>query len=184
MAGLRIRYLFCSMSLAKRYEVTFFTATVLEWKHLLADERYKDIVMESLRFLVKNKRIVLYAFAIMDNHMHLIWEFVYPHKREDVQRDFLKYTAQMIIKGLRNDHPELLLELYVGAKDRKYQVWERNPLSVDVYSEEALRTKLDYLHHNPVKANLCLQPEDYKYSSASFYSTGADVFDCLTSVLM
>ena len=172
------------MSLAKRYEITFFTATVLEWKRLLANEQYKDIVVESLRFLVKNKRIVLYAFVIMDNHIHLLWECVYPHKREDVQRDFLKYTAQMIIKDLRNDHPELLQELYAGAKDRKHQVWERNPLTVDVYSEEALRTKLHYVHNNPVKANLCLQPEDYKYSSASFYSTGIDVFDCVTSVFM
>jgi putative transposase len=32
--------------------------------------------------------------------------------------------------------------------------------------------KLEYIHENPVKAGLCSVPEDYKYSSASFYETG------------
>ncbi len=34
--------------------------------------------------------------------------------------------------------------------------------------------KLDYIHYNPVKAEICKQPEDYKYSSALFYETGVD----------
>ncbi len=48
------------------------------------------------------------------------------HKREDVQRDFLRFTAQQILKNLRNNNSPLLNELLVEAKDRKYQVWERN----------------------------------------------------------
>ena len=52
----------------------FFTATILEWKKLLAPDKYKDIIMESLKFLVTNKRIILNGFVIMPNHIHLIWQ--------------------------------------------------------------------------------------------------------------
>ena len=34
------------------YYPQFFTATILEWKHLLADDKHKDIIINSLKFLV------------------------------------------------------------------------------------------------------------------------------------
>lgn len=59
--------------------------------------------------------------------------------------------------------------LHVNARDRKYQIWERNPLRVPIWSDKVLRQKLGYIHNNPVRAGLCKHPEDHKYSSASFY---------------
>jgi len=41
----------------------FFTATILEWKHLLRPDKYKGIIVESLRFLV-NKRELLPTPAV------------------------------------------------------------------------------------------------------------------------
>ena len=38
------------------YHPQFFTATILEWKHLLEEDSYKDIVINSLRFLKKRKK--------------------------------------------------------------------------------------------------------------------------------
>jgi putative transposase len=35
----------------------FFTATILEWKKLLKPEKYKDIIISSLQFLVENNRV-------------------------------------------------------------------------------------------------------------------------------
>ena len=84
----------------------FFTATNLQWKKLLSRDKYKDIVIESMRFLVKNKRVIIYGFVIMENHIHIIWQLQAGKKREDVQRDFLKYTAQQIKKDLISNHPE------------------------------------------------------------------------------
>lgn len=48
----------------------FFTATNLEWKRLLKPDKYKEIIIESFQFFVKDKRIKLYAFVIMENHIH------------------------------------------------------------------------------------------------------------------
>ncbi|GAB4128239.1 MAG: hypothetical protein OHK0045_15290 [Raineya sp.] len=42
--------------------------------------------------------------------------------------------------------------------------WERNPLSIELRSQEAFQQKLNYIHNNPLKANTCVLPEEYKYS--------------------
>ncbi|MEQ9412582.1 MAG: transposase, partial [Cyclobacteriaceae bacterium] len=144
----------------------FLTVTCLEWRHVLKEDRFKNIIIESLTYLTRQKRISVYGFVIMSNHFHLIWQMIGDHKREDVQRDFLKYTGQQILKELRNSNSALLNELLVNAKDRKHQVWERNSIGVPLWSSHVFDQKLEYIHNNPVKAGLCEYPEDYHYSSS------------------
>ena len=172
------------MASSRKYEISYFTATILNWKFLLRNNDYKNIIIGSLKFLAEQNRILLHAFVLIDNHIHLLWHVNHPYLPDDVQRDFLKYTAQMIIKDLRNKDPEQLKEYYVGAKDRKHQIWERNPLTIEIWSEEVLKQKLEYVHMNPVKAGLCTYPEDYHFSSAAFYLTGTDNFEFISSCLM
>lgn len=74
----------------------------------------------------------------------------------------MKYTAQMLIKDLRNNHNEVLERFKVKASDRKYQIWERNALSVALWSQIVFRQKLNYIHANPVVAGVCQFPEQYK----------------------
>lgn len=164
----------------RKYELSFFTATILEWKHLLADDTNKDIILDSLAFLVKNGRVYVNAFVIMSNHIHLLWHIRQPYTKENVQRDFLKFTGQMMLKGLRNSDSGMLQHLQVNAKDRKYQVWERNALTIPIWTENVLLQKLEYIHNNPVRAGLCTNPADYKYSSTSFYNSGKDPFGFLS----
>jgi putative transposase len=94
----------------------FFTATILEWKRLLKPDKYKDIIISSLEFLVKNKRVQVNAFVIMDNHIHLIWQMMPGIKPEAVQRDFMKYTAQKIKQDLIKNHPAVLAHFKVMRK--------------------------------------------------------------------
>jgi REP element-mobilizing transposase RayT len=158
----------------------FFTATCLEWKRLLQPDKYKDVVIASLRFLVKTGRIKLNAFIIMENHIHLIWQMRAGIKPEAVQRDFLKYTAQKIQRDLIKNHPAVLEHFKVNAKDRMYQFWERNALSVELRTEKVFMQKLAYIHNNPVKAGICKLPYEYKYSSGSFYESKHNEWDFIT----
>jgi putative transposase len=57
----------------------------------------------------------------MPNHIHLIWQIQPGHEREDVQRDFLKNTAQKTRFDLVDNNPEGLKEFEVAAPDLKYQ---------------------------------------------------------------
>ena len=170
------------MSVYRKYEVSFFTATILNWQKLLKPNKYKEIILESLRFLVDKERVTIYGFVIMDNHLHTLWKITYPYKTAAVQRDFLKFTAQAIKFDLLEHHPQVLEYFKVDAKDRQFQFWERNPLSVDIWTEAVLHQKLTYIHENPIKAGLTTSSIDYPFSSAKFYETGNDEFGFLTSV--
>ena len=109
----------------------------------------------------------------------MIWQVLGDHKGNDVQRDFLKFTSQQILKVLRNEKSDMQVELLVEAKDRRYQVWERNSLGIPLWSPEVFWQKLEYIHYNPVRAGLCEYPEDYKYSSARFYLKNEKDWDFL-----
>ena len=56
--------------------VYFYTATILKWQNLLKPDKYKDIIISSLKYLVDNKKIEVYAFVIMPNHIHIIWKML------------------------------------------------------------------------------------------------------------
>ncbi len=116
----------------------------------------------------------------MSNHIHLIWQIQAGYERDVVQRNFLKFVSQTIQRDLKKYHPKVLERFYINAKERKYQFWKRNPLSIDLWTKEVFIQKIEYVHNNPVTADLCLQPGDYKYSSAKFYESGIDEFGILT----
>mgnify|MGYP001792548483 CR=1 FL=1 len=151
------------------YWPQFYTATILEWKPLLSQDKYKSYIIESLQYLVKNNRITLYAFVIMKNHIHLIWQSLPDFTPETIQSSFMKFTARKMKLDLEKKHPLVLEKFKVNAKDREYQFWERNPLGIDLFTNAVFMQKLEYIHWNPVKAGLCTMPEEYYYSSANLY---------------
>jgi putative transposase len=65
----------------------------------------------------------------------------------------------------------------VNKTDRKYQIWKRKPLSIELSSEKVFMQKLEYIHYNPEKAGILICPEDYHFSSVLFYENGVDHFN-------
>ena len=154
----------------------FFTATIVCWKNLLKPDKYKDIIIKSLKFMIDNNRIKLFGFVIMPNHIHLIWQMGENIKQQDVQRDFLRFISQQIKFDLQANHPHVLEQFKVKVKDRSYQFWQHRPLSVDLCTGEVIEQKLKYIHENPLKEKWKLAdlPEDYRYSSAKYYLLNVD----------
>jgi REP element-mobilizing transposase RayT len=160
----------------------FYTATILEWKHLLKLDKYKQIIIDSLAFLCNQNKVKVYGFVIMPNHIHLIWQINSKYSLDKIQQSFMKYTAQQIKADLTINHPLVLEKFKVSAKDRKYQIWERNPLSIQLFSKEVLIQKLNYIHNNPYheKWNIIHQNGNYHYSSELFYNNLPHNFHFLT----
>ncbi len=158
----------------KEHPVEFFTATNLNWLPILANEFHKKILIEALQHRVIAKEIIVYAFVIMPNHFHIIWQVQNGVKRNDFQRDFMKFTARSILMFMRMHDDPMLKDLIVKASDRKYQIWERNSLAIPLFTDKVFMQKLDYIHNNPIqpKWQLSKTPEAYLYSSAKFYENG------------
>ena len=78
------------------YWPQYSTATIYQWKHLLEDNNHKDIIINSLKYLVTEKRIVLDAFVIMSAPIHLIWQPMFGFTPSDIQASFMRYTARQL----------------------------------------------------------------------------------------
>ena len=150
------------------FDLYFTTATILEWKTLLHSDRMKNIVVDSLRHLVRERKAVIYAFVIMPNHIHLVWHIPDPHKLTEVKGALLSFTAHQFKKVLKAESTLELEQYRVDLADRKYQFWERNPLSVAIYHEEVYFQKVQYVLWNPCSERwrLAETPEAYMFSSA------------------
>ena len=163
-------------------EVYFWTITIKEWVHLLKTDEYKTIIMESLKWLCEKELVRIYGYVIMPNHIHLMWEQLKMNGKEFPKNSFEKFTAHRFRKKLVGESPEKVKRFMVDASDRKYNFWQRDPLAVLIFSREMASQKLDYMHFNPLQEHwqLCKLPEEYRFSSASFYENGKDEFGILT----
>ena len=163
-------------------QVYFLTLTVVDWVDVFTRKDYKLILVDSLNFCIANKGMEVFAYVIMPNHIHLMWNFLKLNGKESPAGSFAKFTAHQFKKYLFEQDTARLQKFVVSKTDRKMQFWKRDPLAIPLTCEENLIQKLEYIHNNPIKEKwkLALLPEEYRWSSASFYKNGSDEFGFLT----
>ncbi len=162
----------------------FWTATINNWYKLLEEDVLKEIIISSLQYLVHNKKIEVYAFVIMPNHVHFIWQLMQMNGKEKPHTSFLKYTAHKFENYLRLNRPDLLKLYSADAANKEHEFWQRDSLAFELLKKQTIQQKLDYIHYNPVmkKWELCKEPSDYYYSSAIFYEKGIDNFNFIEHI--
>ena len=145
----------------------FFTASILKWMNILRNDDRKRIILDSLAYLHEMKLATISGFVIMPNHIHMLWRPL----DDRLQLRFMKYTAQQLKFHLKTHDNELLDRFYVDKKDRSFQIWQRNPLAIELYTREVAEQKLDYIHNNPCngKWHLANDPIAYPFSSIRYY---------------
>jgi len=130
-----------------------------------------QIVLDALHYRQLRNGWRIYAFVILENHMHLLIQ------ADDLAHQiahFKSYTARQLIDYLHEIKAErLLAQLKWFRKahktDRDYQLWEEGSHPQLIDNPEVLRQKLDYIHLNPVKRGYVDLPEHWRYSSARSY---------------
>jgi putative transposase len=164
------------------FQAYFYTDTIFDDKHLLFRDEMKMIILNSWKYLVNAGKIKIYAFVIMPNHIHLIWNMLELNGSESPAGSFAKFTAHEFKKYLQNKDPEELESYRVNKSDRKYQFWKRDPLAIPLTFETSFIQRLNYIHNNPTnpKWQLSALPENYRWSSANFYENGFDEFGLIT----
>jgi hypothetical protein len=91
---------------------------------------------------------------------------------QNILRDFKGFTSREILKAISNNPQESgkewLLEKFRDVEENCFWATENHP--IELWSNEVINQKLDYLHNNPVEEGLVFRAEDYVYSSAVDYS--------------
>lgn len=123
--------------------------------HLNIFEEKEDYqkILEIIAKLKEKEDMEIYAYCLMTNHVHL----------------FLKEKEIGDIKRIMHK----MLTTYVVWYNRKYKRsgslignrYKSEPIEDDKYYFALVR----YIHQNPVRAQICKLPEEYKWSSYSDY---------------
>ncbi len=152
-------------------KIYFWTCTIHQWNRLFITDHYKELIRNSLYKLVKEKLATIYGYVIMPNHLHLIIQFNQLNGKEKPNASFLKETSHVLLKKLMDSNDETLSNYAVEEHDRKFRIWQRDALAIEILSKEMLEQKLAYIHNNPIheRWQLVEDKNDYLYSSSSFY---------------
>jgi REP element-mobilizing transposase RayT len=157
----------------------FLTATIVNWLPLLNAPAIVDILFESLKFLQNHERLTLYAYVILENHLHLIASSMNLSKE---MGNFKSFTARQIIDHYQAQGANHILEQLVFHKqpyktDRSYQLWQEGSHPQLIQGMAMMQQKVTYIHHNPVKRGWVDEPTHWRYSSARNYAGIAGLLD-------
>ncbi len=158
----------------KIYESThpyFITCTILNWLPVFTRVESADIIIESLRYLQREEGLRLYAYVILENHIHLV------ASSDDIARSmkhFKSFTAKELIKLLQSENASVLLEQFRFYKKAhkttaEYQIWQEGSQPKLIQTEAMMLSKIDYIHQNPVKRGYVDEAWHWRYSSARVY---------------
>ncbi|MDP2889444.1 MAG: transposase [Bacteroidota bacterium] len=156
----------------------YLTLTIEEWIDVFSRPVYKHIIVDSLNYCIANKGLEVYCWCLMSNHLHLIASAKEEGNLSDILRDFKKFTSKAIvdtIKEVPESRRDWMLNLfwYAGKNNKKikyFKVWQDGNDAQEIHTTAFLEEKMNYIHNNPVKAELVGRPEDYLYSSARDYA--------------
>lgn len=150
----------------------FMTMTVVEWFPLFMDREIVSILLKSLTFLQQERNVAIFAFVIMENHLHIIASNNCLNK---TIKEFKSYTARCIIDHLKSRNLIPLLNKLKRAKLQQktqstYQVWQEGSHPQEIIHEKMMIQKIEYIHNNPVRRGYVDEPFHWRYSSARNYT--------------
>lgn len=131
----------------------FVTSTFRDWCLFGEVDGFYAALATSLSFCGDKYRALTIGYVFMPTHIHLLL-LIEGRDLPNLMRDFKKYTAQKVVT-----------DLGLG----KGGIWMPRYDRVVIYTESVLHRKLDYIHHNPVKATLVEKPEEWEWSSTAHY---------------
>lgn len=123
---------------------------------ILKEEEDKQMYLDLIKKYKKRYGFKLYAYCIMDNHVHMQIE------REDV-------VLSKIMQGIQQSYTQRYNKKY----ERTGHVFQQRYKAQLCNKDEYLLQLIKYIHMNPVKAGL-EEGLNYKWSSHQIYIRGED----------
>lgn len=104
-----------------------------------------------------NFDIDIYAYCLMDNHIHLLL-----HAEKKNLELFFKSFGSRFVRWYNNKY------------SRSGHLFQDRFFSVAIESESQYLATLVYIHNNPVKASICRLPSEYRWSSFNAFYGAKD----------
>jgi REP-associated tyrosine transposase len=149
----------------------FIACTVINWIPIFSNPHIVQIVLNSFTFLQEEKRLILNAYVITENHLHCVAQSANISKEVAA---FKSFTGRSIVDHYKQNHNQFMLFQFKQNKkrfktDRKFQVWQEGSHPKQIQNDKMLQQKIHYIHYNPVRRGYVELPEHWRYSSAKNY---------------
>ena len=112
----------------------------------------------------------IYAYVIMPDHLHAITDSAL--KPSKILQYINGIISRRVIDHLKErGHNASLRKLQreSGARGHRYSLWEHHNNALPIFSESMFMQKVNYIHLNPVRAELVERAIDYRWSSARIW---------------
>lgn len=120
---------------------------------VFGEDADKNYLIGQISTLCRNMGYVIYGYAIMGNHYHLIMQLNNSGTLKSVMhRINLRFSKYYNRKYGRTGH-----------------VFEGRYKAIPVINEKYIFSLIRYIHQNPVKAGVCIRAEEYNWTSDRFY---------------
>ena len=133
-------------------------------------------VAENFNSCHSRKGLRINAYVIMPTHLHAIvfHESFQAQALEKVLTDFRKFTGRQLADYCRQHLPRSFTEVFEqrAGDDRERRFWQPTRHPVQLETEPFWQAKFDYLHANPCRKGLVIQPEYWRFSSARYWLHG------------
>ncbi len=144
------------------------------WADVFTRRRNAEVIISSLDHCQKEKKLEVFAYAIMPSHVHLIAR-VQEGRLADVLRDLKSFTAKKLLDMIANEpgesRKEWLMRLFREAamtteQNQHLMFWQKDNRPIEIGYHAMFLQKVEYIHNNPVEQGLVTLPEHYAWSSA------------------
>jgi len=156
----------------------YVTITVVGWIDVFTRKEYVYELIKNIQYCQQNMGLEIYAYVIMSNHIHMVSKaktgrlnILLGHFKSFTSKEFIKQIEQ----NPQESRKEWLMHMFKffgggNSQNEEYQFWQNGNHPIELWSNEMIRQKINYLHNNPVKQGIVAKPEDYLYSSANEFS--------------
>jgi putative transposase len=79
----------------------FLTLQIVSWVDIFTRKVYKDIIVDALNYCIKHKGLIVYAYVIMSNHLHIITQSD-GDNLSGIIRDFKSFTSKEMLKYIKS----------------------------------------------------------------------------------
>lgn len=118
-------------------------------ERLFHDDLDKRIYLGLLQITIERYRWRLVSFVLLDTHLHML----------------VIATTSDLSAGLWWLHSRYVPYFHVRHSPRRGHVFESRPKTKPIRDEAYFAAVLRYIAMNPVKAQVCSRPEDYRWSA-------------------
>jgi putative transposase len=149
----------------------FITTSCYHRLPLLQEAQHRDLLLEVLERVRRRYHFVVVGYVIMPEHVHLLVSEPGRGDPSKVMQALKQGFARRLLRRQRAASDPRQGRLWDTVLDTGH-IWQARFYDFVVFTESKRVEKLRYMHRNPVKRGLVLEPQQWDWSSYRHYAEG------------